>query len=221
MHNILVIDCATEYLSLGLQAKDKSIYSLEKVINKHSDYIIPQIKSLLTKQDLKIEDLHAIAYNQGPGSFTGLRIGLSVALGLAYGLDIKLIPIPSFAIIANSSTKKTLVAIDARLNQVYFAGLNADKTYFIKPQLISPSELYYVDGCELAGNGFEVYKSVLDQALLPHIPLTDSYPNALHILKLIKSRLYQAIPYSKADLLYLRNKVAIDLVEQKKSQLIK
>lgn len=221
MHNILAIDCATEYLSLGLQTGDKSIYSLEKVINKHSDYIIPQIKSLLTKLDLNIRDLHGIAYNQGPGSFTGLRIGLSVALGLSYGLNIKLIPIPSFAIIANSSSKKTLIAIDARLNQVYFAGLNIDKTYFIKPQLINPSQLQYIDGCELAGNGFEAYKSILDQDFLPHIPFNHSYPNALHILELIKSGLYQAIHHSKADLLYLRNKVAIDLLEQKKSKLIK
>ena len=93
--NILAVDTSSEYLSLALQYNDQRYHSLDFVANQQSNFIIPKIKELLEKCNIDISGIDAIAFNQGPGSFTGLRIGLSVAIGLAYSRNIKLIPIHS------------------------------------------------------------------------------------------------------------------------------
>ena len=154
--NILAIDTSSEYLSIALRIHSKTSYIFEKVGNLQSEFIIPKIQELLNKSGAVIQDIDFIAYNQGPGSFTGVRIGLSVAIGIALGLEIPLIPIPTFAIFANNlitllKTKnnltnfdrlKIIVGIDARLNQIYLAGINAvDKSYFINPQLSNPEDI--------------------------------------------------------------------------------
>lgn len=211
--NILAIDCATDYLSLALQKGEKRTFVLEQVNNKQSNYILPRIKQLIADNDLHLADINYIAYNQGPGSFTGLRIGLSIAIGLAYGLDIPLIPIPGFAIFANTVSTKALVAIDARLDQVYIAGVNPDKSYFLEPQLLRPEQIPPINDSILLGNGFRVYRDRIHLALQNKV-IDYNYPNALNILDLVATGVFPQVSNADADLLYLRNKVALNLTEQ-------
>ncbi len=229
--NILAIDTSSPYLSLALQVGDRAPEAFfEKVDNKQSENIIPQIKELLIKAGIAVSDLTHIAYNQGPGSFTGLRIGLSVALGVAFGINALLIPIPAFAIYAlqayelcGSSVPGVLVGLDARLNQLYFAGINAGTfEYVISPQLINPGDIINMSNLDfenmiVIGSGFKQYEDLLSNEvralLLPNL-ITPEYPDATYLLKLANSGKFEAVTAAHADLLYLRNKVALNLDEQ-------
>ena len=85
---ILGIDTTGKKLKLGL-ALDSSI-KLREVSDqpKHAQHILPEILALLKEHQKSLEDLSALAFSQGPGSFTGLRIGLGVVQGLAYGVEL-------------------------------------------------------------------------------------------------------------------------------------
>lgn len=94
---ILGIDISTKFCNLGL-IEDEDIL-IECTINglkkKHSSILVPAIKNLLKTIDLKIEEINGIAVSIGPGSFTGLRIGLCVAKGLCYARSLPLLGIPT------------------------------------------------------------------------------------------------------------------------------
>jgi tRNA threonylcarbamoyladenosine biosynthesis protein TsaB len=224
--DVLAIDTSSEYLAIGLSYQGYLSHTFDKVGNKQSNFIIPKVQEILQQQDISLEDIDAIAYNRGPGSFTGLRIGLSVAMGMAATNNIKLIPIDSFAIYAQSAKnllheKNILVGIDARLNQIYFAGVNTTTfEYFVQPQVINPHEIH-IDGNNLVyiGSGFKEYYSQLPDIIRKLEFMDIEYPNALNILQLVKDGHYSAVANDAADLLYLRNKVALNLEEQKQARL--
>ncbi|MCG2762153.1 MAG: tRNA (adenosine(37)-N6)-threonylcarbamoyltransferase complex dimerization subunit type 1 TsaB, partial [Candidatus Atribacteria bacterium] len=94
---ILGIDTSTKFCNLGL-IEDEDIlieYTISGLKKKHSSILVPAIKNLLKTLDLKIEEINGIAVSIGPGSFTGLRIGLCVAKGLCYARSLPLLGIPT------------------------------------------------------------------------------------------------------------------------------
>lgn len=223
--NLLAIDTGTDNLSIAVQSESKRSFILEKVGNRHTEFALDKIAKLLDEHNLKVTDLNLIAYNQGPGSFTGLRIGLSLSLGIALGLDIKLVAIPSFAIFANSLKQKfdihgnVLIGLDARLSQLYLAGINVDTLeYFLNPEVIDPGKINYVPNIIPFGSGFTTYLDLLQPELRAIIEKSkyklDEYPNALNLLDLADK--YPSINIEEADLLYLRDKIALNVEEQAK-----
>jgi len=101
---ILGIDTSTKYCNLGL-IEDEDIlinYTMNGLKKKHSSILMPAIKDLFKIMDLKIEEIHGVAVSIGPGSFTGLRIGLSVAKGLSYACSLPLFGIPTLEAMAFS-----------------------------------------------------------------------------------------------------------------------
>lgn len=99
---ILGIDTSTKFCNLGL-IEDEDIlieYTINGLKKKHSSILVPTIKNLLKTIDLKIEEINGIAVSVGPGSFTGLRIGLSVAKGLCYARSLPILGIPTLDAIA-------------------------------------------------------------------------------------------------------------------------
>ena len=94
---ILGIDSSAKFCNLGL-IEDEDIlieYTINGSRKKHSSILVPAIKNLLKTIDLKIEEINGIAVSMGPGSFTGLRIGLCVAKGLCYARSLPLLGIPT------------------------------------------------------------------------------------------------------------------------------
>jgi tRNA threonylcarbamoyladenosine biosynthesis protein TsaB len=92
---ILGIDTSTKFCNLGL-IEDEDIlveYTINGLKKKHSSILVPAIKNLLKTMDLKMEEINGIAISIGPGSFTGLRIGLCVAKGLCYARSLPLLGI--------------------------------------------------------------------------------------------------------------------------------
>jgi tRNA threonylcarbamoyladenosine biosynthesis protein TsaB len=249
--NLLAIDTSTEYLSLAVEVKGRSCDCLLLVGNKQSINIIPKITQLLKQCDATIGDIDAIIYNCGPGSFTGLRIGLSVAKGIALGLGIPLIPVPCFDVFAygyacgkldpvsvqnlsiesenlishkhipynENSGHKIIVALDARLDQVYIAGVNLQPhhEYFLGPQVVAPRDLPHIENVYLIGYKISDYISQFPDCY-KYGYFDVMYPNPSILISIVKADIitkrYKYTNASDANLLYLRNKVALNKIEQ-------
>lgn len=87
--NTLIIDSAdNKEITVGLQAKEKKYFLKHKVGLRKAQIVLPMIKKLLDNHSLGLKDIDRVKVNTGPGSFTGLRIGISIANALGFFLGI-------------------------------------------------------------------------------------------------------------------------------------
>lgn len=142
--NLLAIDTSSIYLGLAVM-KDGKVASRihKKAVMAHSRILVPTINKILKKTGLKINDIDCFAISAGPGSFTGLRIGVTVVKGLAYSLKKKIVAVPTLDVIANNAKNfKGIICpvLDARKNKVYACIYRSDgKTIKkISPYLLLP-----------------------------------------------------------------------------------
>ena len=129
---ILLIETATKSCSVSLSSENKIIACKEEVNKQysHAEKLTVFITELFKTQDFSIKDLDAIAVSKGPGSYTGLRIGISTAKGLCYALDIPLISVSTLKAMAFGMAQKEksdlyCPMIDARRMEVYNAFYNS------------------------------------------------------------------------------------------------
>ena len=128
MSYILNIETATKSCSVALSKNGQLIGCHEEVSERysHSEQLTLFIQELLTQNGLSQQDLDAIAFSSGPGSYTGLRIGLSTAKGLCYALEIPLISVSTLEAMAQLMIDKHPMKImcpmiDARRMEVFYA----------------------------------------------------------------------------------------------------
>ena len=123
MSYILNLETSTTNCSVSLSFENDLVDCIEQDSSNysHSENLHVFIKELLNKNNTELNELSAISVSRGPGSYTGLRIGLSAAKGLCYGLDIPLISISSLKILANSIKYDGFIVstMDARRDEVY------------------------------------------------------------------------------------------------------
>lgn len=99
---ILGIETSSNICGIGIAIKEKLLAELRiNISNAHSEKLFQGINILINAASLKVEEISGVAVSSGPGSFTGLRIGLSAAKGIAYALDIPLFLIPTLDVFAN------------------------------------------------------------------------------------------------------------------------
>ena len=120
---LVALDTSTDFLSLAVTDGEHVFTHHERVGQKHAETALPALSRLLEEAGLALSSLDAVVYGQGPGSFTGLRIGCGLAQGLAFSANLPLIGIPTLdAVAAQTGASGTvLVAMDARMGQVYAA----------------------------------------------------------------------------------------------------
>ena len=127
---ILLIETATEACSVALSRGTEII--AEKVITepkRHAALLAPFIKEVTAKTGLSISDCSAVAVSEGPGSYTGLRVGVSTAKGLCFGAGIPLLSVGTLQILAMQGIGKAetiIPMIDARRMEVYSAVFNGE-----------------------------------------------------------------------------------------------
>ena len=123
MSFLINIETSTTNCSVSLSLKNDLIDIIEKdsVSYSHSENLHYFISELLKKNKINFKDLSAVSVSRGPGSYTGLRIGLSAAKGICYGVDIPLISISSLKILAKSSKFDGYIisTMDARRDEIY------------------------------------------------------------------------------------------------------
>ena len=174
---VLLIETATDSCSVAL-SKNSEIIS-EKFINEpkaHASVIGGYVTDILAENSIAMADCSAVAVSKGPGSYTGLRVGVSIAKGLCYGAGKPLISVCTLATIAQMALDNNLYTgkgdftiipmIDARRMEVYTANFNS------KGEQLTPVEAKILDensyAAELAagpvlftGNGAEKFKELV------------------------------------------------------------
>ena len=119
---LLAIDTVTEACSAALSIDGEIVSRFELARNRHSSRLLPMIEELLAEGGIQLRQLDAVAFDRGPGSFTGLRIGAGVAQGIAFSVSVPVIGVSSLEILAAANPAPTVLpAIDARMGQVYWA----------------------------------------------------------------------------------------------------
>jgi len=174
MPNILAVDTSSDNCSVALFLDTKLDLVCEPAPRKHTQLILPMVKSIVDKHQLELNQLDALAFGCGPGSFTGIRIAAGVAQGFAFGLDCPVYPVSNLKAMAlqcyrEHGISKVLVAIDARMDEVYWSlclvSENSDKTSVevttLLGEFVTKPELLDLSGVDLdgdiigTGSGFE------------------------------------------------------------------
>lgn len=132
MITLLAFDAATEVCSVALDKGKQRWLRYSDTPRSHAQMLLPYIDELVSESQVSLGKLNAIALTHGPGSFTGIRIALSVAQGLSYASNVPLIPVSSLDALAytflhsdNDTVLCTgdvvMTVFDARMNEVYWA----------------------------------------------------------------------------------------------------
>ncbi|KRH99322.1 tRNA (adenosine(37)-N6)-threonylcarbamoyltransferase complex dimerization subunit type 1 TsaB [Curvibacter sp. PAE-UM] len=185
-----------------------------------SSAMIPAIETLMAEAGLRFEELDAIAFGRGPGSFTGLRTACAVAQGLGFGANVPLLPVDTLLAVAEEARAqqapqqqnlRLLALLDARMGELYAAryayaaGSWQQQADF---SLLKPEQLVLGDAQALAGNVFAEYGERL--SLPPELPCWQALPTAAAMLRLAPTLLAAGNAVAAADALprYIRDKVA-------------
>ena len=121
--NILAIECTHEALSVAVVKGGIVTEAVSADWKRAAESLVPLVEQVMTESRLNRRELECIAISSGPGSFTALRIGMSVAKGIAYGLGIPLLPVPTMPAMAASlrAAEGTVMAvIPARKGEYYY-----------------------------------------------------------------------------------------------------
>lgn len=141
----LFIDTCTKYLILALYKNNEIIeYFQMEADNNLSVLLLTKIDELLKKSNLEIKDVDKIYVSNGPGSFTGIRIGVTTAKTIAYGLNKEINTVSELEVLASVDTNKKYIVplIDARRNYVYTGMYNNNLDIEIENKYIDLDEFY-------------------------------------------------------------------------------
>ena len=161
MSYILNIETATKNCSVALAKEGKTILCKEIAEEgySHAERLHVFIEEIIKEVGITFQDLIAIAVSQGPGSYTGLRIGVSAAKGFCYALDIPLIAVDTLQVMASQVTVSSgliIPMLDARRMEVYSAIFNPkfEKIRAVQAEIITENSfeelqetLYFVGDC--------------------------------------------------------------------------
>ena len=197
---ILAIDTATEACSVSLLVDGSCQEIFEIIPRQHTERVLPMVNELLKEADLSLSQLNAIAFNSGPGSFTGVRVGTSVAQGLAFSNDLPVIAVSSLAALAQLAFREenkdnVLSAIDARMSEMYWGcyQLDNDIMRLIGNEKVSPVNKVEAKGkwhCQ--GSGWDTFQTELSQSNQVNITSfsLERFPHAQDIA-VLAAELYQ------------------------------
>jgi tRNA threonylcarbamoyladenosine biosynthesis protein TsaB len=220
---ILAIDTATEACSVAIWNQGEIHALFELCPREHTQRILPMVQQVLAESGVTLGQLDALAFGRGPGSFTGVRIGIGIAQGLALGADLPLLGVSTLQTMAQGAWRLTgadrvLSAIDARMGEVYWGQFERqqDGNWLEREgeAVLTPAQaLVRAQGLQghwaHVGTGWQTYPDLVagstltlsdGQMLLPQAE--DMLPLALHAWQQ-----GLAVAVENAEPTYLRNEV--------------
>ncbi len=227
MSRILALESSTEKCSVAVWING-DLRVREVAGERHSESLLPLVDDLMKEAGLSLEQLDAVAYGQGPGAFTGVRLACSVAQGMAFGLGIPTLPVSSLmALAAGSKARQVLTVLDARMGQVYLGGYRLIENHWVtlvEPCLCDPDappKLPDTDASwHLTGSGAERHAETLAGAwkLVSPVLLKGLYPHASQVAGIGATLLEkgQGVLPELATPVYLREKVALTIEERRR-----
>jgi tRNA threonylcarbamoyladenosine biosynthesis protein TsaB len=220
---ILAVETSTEYCSVALWRGGEVDDDGERAGQRHSELLLPMVHGLLVRHGLKVRDLDGLAFGEGPGSFTGLRIGCGVVQGLAFGAGLKVAGVGTLlAMAAAAGADRVVCCLDARMGEIYhaaYARSAAGWDAVHAPGLWPPEQAPALPSGAWAGcgSGFAAHAQVLERryagrlsAIMPEV-----VPHARHVAELAaRDFTGRAVAPERAVPLYLRDKVALKTTER-------
>lgn len=214
---ILNIETATKNCSVCLAENGKPLATAEYAGEgyAHAEKLHVFIEDVLQKGGISFKDLSAVAVSMGPGSYTGLRIGVSAAKGLCYALNIPLLAIDTLELIARKITIDNGVIIpmiDARRMEAYTAVFDAgyNKIREIKAEIITEDSFAEVEGnVHLAGDGAAKCNNVLtSDRFIYHNDIL--YPSSVEMAQLSfdKYKISDTVDVAYFEPFYLKDFIA-------------
>ncbi len=226
---ILALETTSSFGSVAI-AKDGKLLALSclDIQVTHSERVMPEIERMRVSLNMEMKDFDCVAISNGPGSFTGVRIGLAAAKGIAMSLKIPLIAVNTLELLAGNVTggeRKILALIDARMGEVYGALYDEKGKAIIEPRCSKPEDfLKQIDVPVIAlGSGVDAYKNELDRLNIDFrtVPLHLNNPLASGLVSMVYG-LAEIPPYnldemSRLEPFYLRKSQAELVRDEKES----
>lgn len=220
---IIALETSTDACSVALLQGDEVISESLLAPRRHAELILPMLERILAEAGLGPSQLDAIAFGRGPGSFVGVRIATSIAQGIAYALDLPVIPVSGLAAMAQAETsaRYLLVANDARMNEIYWAAYERrDGEALVFPltdeAVLPAGHLELPPGLDLPapdciglGTGWLAYAPAMSLRFPGIVIKSQVYPEAREILQFARQDWLagKVIAADQAEPVYLRNKV--------------
>lgn len=225
--NLLAIETATEACSVAIVHGETVVARSELAPRRHAERVLPMADELLAEAGIGKHALDAIAVGRGPGAFTGVRLAVSLAQGMAMALDLPVITVSSLAALALEAPDNEaaiLAVIDARMGEIYAASYRRDAEGGLqaldeeKVCTADTLELPQISAWNVVGTGWTTYREALRGRLgtPPRSAEGACYPQARHVATLAVSEFKagRAVAPEHALPVYLRDKVALTLAEQ-------
>lgn len=221
---ILALDTSTEACSCALLGAGEARELFVVKPREHTKLLLPMIKDLLAECGVSLQDLDAIAFGRGPGSFTGLRIAAGVTQGLAFALDVPVVPVSTLAALALQGMEAgqrgplTLACIDARIEELYWAWFRTDgelpqllgEETLSKPETVVLPSSYKAQALAVFGSGLH-YRARMPRGLVADFAneAPQMLPRAIHIGRLAQHEfsIGNTCRADEASPVYLRDKV--------------
>lgn len=222
---LLAFETATEACSVAVYSDGDVSERFELAPRRHAELSLPWAEQLLAEAGIAKSQLDAIAVGRGPGAFTGVRLAISIAQGIALALDRPVVPVSTLAALAmQANGERILAAIDARMGEIYFAAFERDGAGLLalnQEVVARPDVAVIPDGGAWygVGTGFAAVDGVLQRRFADRLAMVDAValPHAADIARLA------ALAFARGELVapervepaYLRDNVALTIVEQK------
>lgn len=199
---ILAFDTSSAACSIGLLNGEEANVQHRIEPRKQAQQILPMIRDLLNLHSLSFNQLDAVAYGCGPGSFTGIRIASSVAQAIGFASDLPIIRLSSLAVLAQAAYMEhgwtnLLTSIDARMGQIYWASYQTNQQGLV--ELVGHEDVYHPENIENntgvltsdwsgVGDGWDKYEEKLIKHLgfRPKAINSAQLPNAGALLRLAR-----------------------------------
>ncbi|CAI2410424.1 UGMP family protein [Serratia fonticola] len=220
---ILAIDTATEACSVAIWNQGEVHALFELCPREHTQRILPLVQQVLAESGLSLSQLDALAFGRGPGSFTGVRIGIGIAQGLALGAELPMLGISTLQTMAQGAWRMTgaqrvLAAIDARMGEVYWGQferqldgqwLESAGEAVLSPQQALERAQHLQGDWAHVGTGWQTYPDLVAGSLLNVTDGQMLLPQAEDMLPLALQAWQQglAVSVENAEPTYLRNEV--------------
>ncbi|WP_206485444.1 tRNA (adenosine(37)-N6)-threonylcarbamoyltransferase complex dimerization subunit type 1 TsaB [Thalassotalea sp. G2M2-11] len=224
MANYIAIDASTEACSVALLVDKQVFHEFELCPQSHSLVLLPMIDRLLKQAGCQLSELDGLIFGQGPGSFTGVRIGIGVAQGLAFSAELPVVGVSTLQAMAQLAYEKfqqskVVSLIDARMSEVYLGGYQVNEQGLMMPVLdeavLSPKKVAeyltaFNDGIYGVGTGWDAYASELTVKKLNLDSPQVLYPDAKAMLTLGQFAFAQgkSVNAENAQPVYVRDTVS-------------
>ena len=223
---VLALDAATEASSVALLANGELMVRIVESGKSSAQQILSLVEAVLAEGQVSLPMLDGIAASIGPGAFTGVRISVAVAQGLAFGAGLRVAPVTTLEALALQVLQQpgaALACLDARMGEVYWGCFTADAARGVIESgalKVGPpaSVAFGLKGRHIGiGRGFSAYPEL---ARIPGVEIHSgnelALPNAREFAQLGALRLAAGGGLDPADLkpLYLRDKVALTEAER-------